>query len=119
RGCARAHPVATVCRLVHERTHQGGRDDHAHPAARGDQPRLRPHACGRQHPQRGALRRGGTAMIRFYYGSGSPFSWRVQLALEEQGLAYEPVLLSFEKGEHKSPELLARSPPGQVPALEG
>jgi glutathione S-transferase len=57
-------------------------------------------------------------MIRFYYGSGSPFSWRVQLVLEEKGLAYEPVLLSFEKGEHKSPEHLARSPHGKVPALE-
>ena len=57
-------------------------------------------------------------MIRFYYGSGSPFSWRVQLALEEKGLAYEPVLLSFEKGEHKSPAHLARSPHGKVPALE-
>ena len=56
-------------------------------------------------------------MIRFYYGSGSPFSWRVQLALEEKGLAYEPVLLSFDKGEHKSPEHLARSPHGKVPAL--
>ena len=40
-------------------------------------------------------------MIRFYYGSGSPFSWRVQLVLEEKGLPYEPVLLSFEKAEHK------------------
>jgi glutathione S-transferase len=56
-------------------------------------------------------------MIRFYYGSGSPFSWRVQLVLEEKGLAYEPVLLSFEKAEHKSPEHLARSPHGKVPAL--
>ena len=56
-------------------------------------------------------------MIRFYYGSGSPFSWRVQLVLEEKGLAYEPVLLSFEKGEHKTPEHLARSPHGKVPAL--
>src|SRR5438132_8598301 len=57
-------------------------------------------------------------MIRFYYGSGSPVSWRVQLSREEKGLAYEPVLLSFEKGEHKSPEHLARSPHGKVPALE-
>ena len=56
-------------------------------------------------------------MIHFYYGSGSPFSWRVQLVLEEKGLAYEPVLLSFQKGEHKSPEHLARSPHGKVPAL--
>src|SRR5207249_11915297 len=57
-------------------------------------------------------------MIHFYYASGSPSSWRVQLALEEKGLAYEPVLLSFEKGEHKSPAHLARSPHGKVPALE-
>ena len=56
-------------------------------------------------------------MIRFYYGSGSPFSWRVQLVLEEKELPYEPVLLSFEKGEHKSSEHLARSPHGKVPAL--
>jgi glutathione S-transferase len=57
-------------------------------------------------------------MIRFYYGSGSPFSWRVQLVLEEKGIPYEPVLLSFAKGEVKSPEHLARSPRGKVPALE-
>jgi glutathione S-transferase len=56
-------------------------------------------------------------MIRFYYGSGSPYSWRVQLALEEKGLPYEPILLSFEKGEHRRPEHLARSPHGKVPAL--
>jgi len=29
-------------------------------------------------------------MIRFYYGSGSPFSWRVQLALEEKGSPTSP-----------------------------
>ena len=57
-------------------------------------------------------------MIRFYYGSGSPYSWRVQLVLEEKGLAYEPVLLSFSKREHKTPDHLARSPHGKVPALE-
>jgi glutathione S-transferase len=57
-------------------------------------------------------------MIRFYYGSGSPFSWRVQLVLEEKSLPYEPVLLSFQKGEHKTPAHLARSPHGKVPALE-
>ena len=56
-------------------------------------------------------------MIHFYYGSGSPFSWRVQLVLEEKKLPYEPVLLSFQKGEHKSPVQLARSSHGKVPAL--
>jgi glutathione S-transferase len=56
-------------------------------------------------------------MIQFYYGSGSPFAWRVQLVLEEKGLKYEPVLLSFGKGEHKTSEHLARSPHGKVPAI--
>jgi glutathione S-transferase len=56
-------------------------------------------------------------VIRFWYGSGSPFSWRVQLVLEEKRLPYEPILLSFEKGEHKTQEHLARSPHGKVPAL--
>ena len=56
-------------------------------------------------------------MIQFYYGSGSPYAWRVQLVLEEKGLPYEPVLLSFSQGEHKSPEHLARSPHGKVPAI--
>src|SRR5207247_1620684 len=88
------------------------------PATGQPQPCLRPHARGRQHPQRRALRRRRIVMIRFYYGSGSPFSWRVQLVLEEKGLDYEPVLLSFDKGEHKSAAHLARSPHGKVPALE-
>jgi glutathione S-transferase len=37
--------------------------------------------------------------------------------LEEKTLPYEPVLLSFAKGEVKSPEHLARHPHGKVPAL--
>ena len=56
-------------------------------------------------------------MIQFHYGSGSPFAWRVQLVLEEKGLPYEPVLLSFAKDEHKSPAHLARHPHGKVPTL--
>jgi len=56
-------------------------------------------------------------MIRFYYGSGSPFAWRVQLVLEEKRLPYEPVLLSFQRGDLKTPEHIARSPHGKVPAL--
>jgi glutathione S-transferase len=57
-------------------------------------------------------------MMRFFYGSGSPYSWRVQLVLEEKGLPYEPVLLSFQKGEHKTAEHLARHPHGKVPVLQ-
>jgi glutathione S-transferase len=56
-------------------------------------------------------------MIKFYYGSGSPYAWRVQLVLEEKGIPYEPVLLSFSQGDHKKPEHLARHPHGKVPAI--
>jgi glutathione S-transferase len=56
-------------------------------------------------------------MIRFYYASGSPFAWRVHMALEEKGLAYEPRLLSFQAGDLKKPEYLAISPHGKVPAI--
>jgi glutathione S-transferase len=56
-------------------------------------------------------------MIKFYYGSGSPYAWRVQLVLEEKDIPYEPVLLSFSQGDHKKPEHLARHPHGKVPAI--
>ncbi|HYC54894.1 MAG TPA: glutathione S-transferase family protein [Candidatus Binatia bacterium] len=56
-------------------------------------------------------------MIRFYYGSGSPFAWRVQLALEEKNIPYEPVLLSFGAGDTQKPDYLAISPHGKVPAI--
>ena len=41
--------------------------------------------------------------IELYWGSGSPFAWRVMLTLEVKGLAYESKLLEFSKGEHKAP----------------
>ncbi len=56
-------------------------------------------------------------MIRLYYASGSPFAWRVHLALEEKGLEYQPQLLSFQAGDVKTPQYLAISPHGKVPAL--
>lgn len=56
-------------------------------------------------------------MIRFYYASGSPFAWRVQFALEEKRISYEPVLMSFQAGDLKKPAYLAISPHGKVPAL--
>jgi len=56
-------------------------------------------------------------MIRFYYASGSPWAWRVHLALEEKGVPFEPVLLSFSAGDLKTPEFLAINPHGKVPAL--
>jgi glutathione S-transferase len=55
--------------------------------------------------------------IEVFWGSGSPFSWRVLLALELKRVPYESRLLSFAKGEHKTPEFLAISPRGRVPAV--
>ena len=56
-------------------------------------------------------------MIRLYYASGSPFAWRVHLALEEKGLAYEPTLLSLQSGDLKKPEYLSINPHGKVPSI--
>jgi hypothetical protein len=44
--------------------------------------------------------------IELYWGSGSPFVWRVMLTLEVKGLKYESQLLEFSKGEHKTPAYL-------------
>lgn len=49
------------------------------------------------------------------WGSGSPPCWRVMIALEEKELGrYNQKLLSFDKMEHKSQEVLALNPRGQV-----
>jgi glutathione S-transferase len=55
--------------------------------------------------------------IEIFWISGSPFAWRVQLALELKRLPYQSRLLERSKGEHKSPEFLALNPRGQVPVL--
>ena len=52
-----------------------------------------------------------------YYASGSPFSWRVYLALEHKRAQFEPRLISFDKGEHKTREFLAMNPRHQVPVV--
>jgi glutathione S-transferase len=56
--------------------------------------------------------------IEVYWGSGSPFAWRVLLALEHKGLPYSGHLLQFSKQEHKSPQMLALNPRGRVPVLK-
>lgn len=56
--------------------------------------------------------------IEIYWGSGSPYSWRVLLALEHKRLAYDSHLLQFSKQEHKSPQLLRMNPRGRVPVLK-
>ena len=56
--------------------------------------------------------------IEVYWGSGSPYSWRVLLALEYKRLPYVSHLLQFSKQEHKSPQMLALNPRGRVPVLK-
>lgn len=55
--------------------------------------------------------------IEVYWGSGSPYAWRVLLALEHKRLPYTSHLLQFSKQEHKSPQLLQMNPRGRVPVL--
>ncbi len=55
--------------------------------------------------------------IDVWWGSGSPYSWRVLLALEHKRLAYRSHLLQFSKQEHKSPQMLAMNPRGLLPVL--
>jgi glutathione S-transferase len=55
--------------------------------------------------------------IEVFMISGSPFAWRVLLALELKGLAYETRVLQISKNEQKAPEFLAINPRGRVPAL--
>ena len=53
------------------------------------------------------------------WGSGSPPCWRVMIALEEKNLqGYNHKLLSFEKMEHKSKEVMDMNPRGQLPAFK-
>src|SRR4030095_4579992 len=54
-----------------------------------------------------------------YYGSGSPFAWRAQLALEHKALPYELKVLSFSAGDTRKPEVVALNPRHQVPVLVG
>lgn len=56
-------------------------------------------------------------MIRFFYNL-SPNPMKVALALEEMGLAYEPVPIDARRGDQFLPEFLAVNPNGKVPAIE-
>ena len=56
--------------------------------------------------------------LTFYYGSGSPYAWKVWLSLEHKKLAYEWKLLSFDRGDTRADEFLALNPRGKVPVLD-
>ena len=56
--------------------------------------------------------------LELYWGSGSPFAWRVMLTLEIKKLAYQSNLLEFSRGDHKAPAFLKFNPRGKVPVLK-
>ena len=56
--------------------------------------------------------------LELYWGSGSPFAWRVMLTLEVKRLTYQSTLLEFSRGEHKASGFLKLNPRGKVPVLK-
>lgn len=57
-------------------------------------------------------------MIKVYGHPMSTCTRKVLTTLVETNTPYESISLDFAKGEHKSPEHLARQPFGKMPALE-
>ena len=55
--------------------------------------------------------------LDFYYGSGSPFAWKVWLTLEHKGIPHTAKRLSFDADETRKPEFLALNPRGKVPTI--
>jgi glutathione S-transferase/GST-like protein len=51
------------------------------------------------------------------YTAPTPDGYKISMALEEMGLAYEVAPLDLQKGEQKTPAYLAINPNGRVPAL--
>ncbi len=49
-----------------------------------------------------------------FWGSGAPAAWRVIIALEEKGVQYDSRMLSFERGDMKTKEMLQLNPRGKL-----
>jgi glutathione S-transferase len=56
--------------------------------------------------------------MKFYDLEGSPNTRRLRIFLAEKGLELETVAIDFRKGEHKTPEYLAKNSLGMMPLLE-
>lgn len=55
--------------------------------------------------------------ITFFYLSGSPFAWKVWLALECKQLPYDLRVLSADAGDLRTAKFLALNPRGKVPVI--
>ena len=55
--------------------------------------------------------------LTFYYASGSPYAWRVWLALEYKGIPYKLKTMSFDAGDLKKPKFTALNPRQRVPVI--
>lgn len=55
--------------------------------------------------------------LDFHHGHGSPYSWRVWLALELKGVPYNLKVLSFQNQDTKKPEFVALNPRHTVPTI--
>jgi glutathione S-transferase len=56
--------------------------------------------------------------LTFYYLSGSPYAWRVWLALEHKGISYQLRRMSYDAGDFQKPEFGPLNPRRRVPVIE-
>src|SRR5262249_44006853 len=95
----------------------GGRSLQGHGRPRGE-------PAHQDHQHRGAADRAAAltaqrfpVALDFYHGHGSPFSWRVWLALEFNKLPYNLKILSFQNNDTQTPEFVAINPRHTVPTI--
>jgi glutathione S-transferase len=55
--------------------------------------------------------------LTLYYLSGSPYAWRVWLALEHKRIPYGLKTMSYDAGDFKRPDFLALNPRHRVPLI--
>lgn len=55
--------------------------------------------------------------VQLYSLSGSPFGWKVQLALEHLAVPYATTMLSPDRGDTREPGFLALNPHGKLPVI--